>query len=88
MQRYSCAFWNLENLFATEDARRLSRLQREIGDELPGWNAAVLAKKTERLAEIISEVNDGHGPDICGVCEVENRKVIADLIAAISSGRN
>jgi hypothetical protein len=39
---------------------------------LKGWTAAVLDKKLQQLAAIIQQFNQGRGPDILGVCEVEN----------------
>ena len=32
------AFWNVENLFDTEDAERPERIRRIIGKDIVGWN--------------------------------------------------
>lgn len=77
-------FWNLENLFDTFDAPRDEKLQRVIGNELRGWDASVLANKISQLAKVIRSLNQGLGPDILGVCEVENRRVLVQLAEAIS----
>ncbi len=84
---YSIAFWNLENLFDTEDARRPQWLQQHLAAELQGWNDEVLEEKLERLARGINAMNHGQGPDILGVCEVENARVLRKLIAKLRGGR-
>jgi endonuclease/exonuclease/phosphatase family metal-dependent hydrolase len=44
------------------------------------WNENVLAEKMERLAEVILQVNDGKGPDLLFVQEVENLSVLRTLV--------
>ena len=73
------AFWNLENLFDTED-------DPEINDEdfLPNseieWTDERLDKKMYNLSRIIRMMNFGNGPDILGVCEVENQAVLELMV--------
>src|SRR5262249_20777003 len=43
------------------------------------WSDAVLERKLERLASVILQVNDGRGPDILALQEVENRDVLERL---------
>jgi endonuclease/exonuclease/phosphatase family metal-dependent hydrolase len=43
------------------------------------WNSEVLTKKMKRVASVIQQVNDGKGPDILILSEVENQKVV-DLL--------
>lgn len=78
----SIAFYNLENLFDTIN-------DPEINDEefLPEgsykWNSARYKSKLAHLAEAISQIGDEYikgGPSILGMSEIENRKVIEDLI--------
>lgn len=84
MIQYECAFWNLENLFDEADSpRRTEKLQRTIGRELNGWNRAALDRKIFQLASVIGKMNGGNGPDLLGVCEVENRFVLECLVAAL-----
>jgi endonuclease/exonuclease/phosphatase family metal-dependent hydrolase len=76
------AFWNLENLFDIDTAplaRRPEKLAKKIKNELKGWDQEILDKKLARLAEIIGKINANQGPDILGVCEVENKHVL-DLL--------
>ncbi|TRD16608.1 endonuclease [Palleronia caenipelagi] len=85
MPEYFVAFWNVENLFAPETyPDRPDWLQRRIGRELKGWDEALFQRKLDQLAVVISAMNDGRGPDILGVCEVENRFVLDRLVDTIS----
>lgn len=77
-------WWNLENLFDTYDSpERPVWLQKRLKSELKGWTASVLDKKLTNLSDIICRMNNGAGPDILGVCEVENSVVLEKLIAKI-----
>ena len=78
---YYFAWWNLENLFDLHDsAERPDWLQRKLNHELSGWNADVLDIKLDQLAQIIKRMNNGSGPDLLGVCEVEGRAVLDKLL--------
>lgn len=90
MIEYYLAWWNLENLFDTVDSpTRPAWLQQKLAHELRGWDEAVLARKISQLASIISQMNQGRGPDILGVCEVENQAVFERLRDALAPlGRN
>lgn len=84
MPDYHVAFWNLENLFDIENSpRRSEKLQRTLAGELAGWTREVLDRKIQQLASIIRQMNNGTGPDLLGVCEVENRFVLERLLAAL-----
>ena len=71
------AFYNLENLFDTVD-------DPEINDEeyMPEgekeWDEEKYQNKLTNMAKVISSMT--YGPDIIGLAEVENRKVLEDLI--------
>jgi hypothetical protein len=88
--QYQIAFWNLENLFDIENSpRRSDKLQRAIGKDLQGWTQAQLDRKIGQLASIVIQMNGGRGPEILGVCEVENKYVMDLLVQALASlGRN
>jgi endonuclease/exonuclease/phosphatase family metal-dependent hydrolase len=80
MSNYHLSFWNVENLFDVIDSpRRSDKLQRAIGGELQGWTEPVLARKLAQLASVVRQLGGGGGPDILGVCEVENRHVLERL---------
>ena len=48
------------------------------------WTPEQLDIKLNNLAKIISKVNGGHGPDVLGLVEIENRKVIEMLVAKLA----
>lgn len=84
MPTHHFAFWNLENLFDINNSpRRTEKLQRTLAGELHGWTQQVVDRKIAQLASIIRQMNGGRGPDLLGVCEVENRFVLDLLTAAL-----
>jgi len=82
------AFYNLENLYDTED-------DPAIIDEsyLPTsplqWDETRYRTKLNHLASVIEKLGSDLGPDVLGVTEVENKRVLEDLIKepAIASRR-
>lgn len=83
---YHVAWWNLENLFDEENSpRRTEKLQRAIGADLAGWTPARRDRKVAQLASVIAQMNGGAGPDLLGVCEVENRFVLDLLVATLGT---
>ncbi|MEY3442556.1 MAG: hypothetical protein RLZZ519_837 [Bacteroidota bacterium] len=80
MKTLTVAFYNMENLFDTED-------DPAINDEefLPSgtnqWTGERYKKKLANMAKAISQLGNPDGPDVLGMCEVENRKVLEDLVA-------
>jgi len=84
MTDYYVSFWNLENLFDIENSpRRTPKLQRTLQGELGGWSLAILDSKISQLARIIRQMNGSRGPDLLGVCEVENDFVLDRLTTAL-----
>jgi predicted extracellular nuclease len=82
---YYVAWWNVENLFdRSTSPDRPARLSSALRSELTGWTAAVLQRKIAQLSSIILQMNEGRGPDVLGVCEVENRNVLEMLVAALA----
>lgn len=76
-------FYNVENLYdtldneATDDAEFLP-----TGSKL--WTGERYQRKLDRLARVIGSMGsdlDPRGLAILGLCEVENRKVVEDLVA-------
>ena len=85
MPEHYIAFWNVENLFDVENApNRSEKLQKQLAGELEGWTEDVLKEKVSRLAEVISALNGGRGPDVLGVCEIENRSVLDRLVEGLA----
>jgi hypothetical protein len=79
------AFWNVENLFDIETADRPEKIKKMIQKDLDGWNEAILGTKLAQLSKVIRSMNGGAGPDLMGVCEVENRNVLEKLAGKIAS---
>lgn len=82
---YLVAFWNLENLFAPEGyPGREPWLAKALRRELAGWTEALFRRKIDQLAAIIRQMKAGAGPDILGVCEVENAFALQALADALN----
>jgi len=83
-------FWNLENLFGPEDhPPRIEWIKSRVASDLRGWTPALYQRKLEQLAKVIRQMKGGAGPDILGVCEVEDRFVLDDLVAVLNiAGRD
>jgi hypothetical protein len=83
------AWWILENLFDEEDAAALGRRTdkgfRAIKNDIAGWTPQLRDRKIEQLASVIAAMNTGQGPDLLGVCEVENRFVMDRLVEKVNS---
>ncbi|MEM1194268.1 MAG: endonuclease/exonuclease/phosphatase family protein [Pseudomonadota bacterium] len=81
---YTIAWWNVENLFDTvSSTARPAWLQTRLAKELKGWTTTVLNQKIRQLSHVIRAMNNDQGPDILGVCEVENRPVLEKLVASL-----
>ena len=80
-KKATIAFYNVENLFDTID-------DPAINDEdfLPTaekqWNTERYNKKLHDIAQVLGSINKEELPEIIGVCEIENRRVLEDLIKA------
>src|SRR5262249_38398797 len=74
---YLFCFWNVENLFDDRDDGRTGP-----DAEYDGWfahDSAARQLKLDRLSEALIRLNDGKGPDILAVVEVESERA-ADLL--------
>jgi predicted extracellular nuclease len=72
-------FWNLENLFDTVDDPSNPGDDEYLPTAKSEWDENKFDKKIANLSKIIRSMNDGNGPDVLGVCEVENRYVMEEL---------
>lgn len=92
MTEHCLAFWNLENLFAPQNhPERPEWLQKKHKSDLKGWTKTLFERKISQLTKIVAAINDGAGPDVLGVCEVENQFVLDVLAASVNKvlpGRN
>ena len=80
MSDITIAFWNLGNLFDVSSSE--PALVHEFTPER-GWTNEVLDKKLENLAQVVKLMNNGHGPDLLGICEVENQQITQKLVEKI-----
>jgi Endonuclease/Exonuclease/phosphatase family len=82
--RMVVAWWNLENLFDTvDDPDPLPRFGTDdefLPEGARQWTDERYEKKLENLAGAIRSMNDGRGPDIMGVCEIEHEHILQELI--------
>lgn len=89
MRSYFVAWWNVENLFDEENAvtlgRRTDKVFRAIKDDIAGWTPALRDRKIDQLSTVIAAMNNGEGPDLLGVCEIENRFVLEELVKAVNN---
>jgi endonuclease/exonuclease/phosphatase family metal-dependent hydrolase len=77
---FTVAAWNVENLFDTADDPRVEGDGEYTPRSVKRWTKERLNIKLRNQADIISKMNGGKGPDILGLCEVENRRVLQMLI--------
>lgn len=77
---FTVAFYNVENLFDTnDDPSTYDEQFTPDGDKK--WDTEKYKTKLSNLAKVISEISEGRAPSFLGVCEIENRTVLADLAA-------
>lgn len=73
-------FYNVENLFDTVDDSL-----NDDNDFLPGgmmrWNKTRYTRKINSIYKTIIAAGEWNPPAIVGLCEIENRKVLEDLIS-------
>ena len=80
---HTVAFYNLENLFDTiNDVNKNDEASPIM--EIKFNRSKIYKKKVSNMAKVISQIGlevTKRPPSIVGICEVENRKVVEDLIA-------
>ncbi len=86
MTTYSVAWWNVENLFDEEDSpRRTDKVARALGSSIVGWTPELRDRKIEQIASVIGQLNNSDGPDLLGICEVENEFVVSRLADVVNA---
>ena len=81
------SFWNLQNLFDTIDDPQIKDEEFLPNSEIE-WTDDRLDKKMYNIARIIRMMNNESGPDILGVCEVENQDVFERMVDKYLSDLN
>ncbi|NOT36087.1 MAG: endonuclease/exonuclease/phosphatase family protein [Saprospiraceae bacterium] len=81
-QNLCIGFYNLENLFDTyRDSTIMDEEFTPAGSK--NWTQEKYNNKLKNLAKVISELGkskNSSGPAILGICEIENRQVLRDLL--------
>jgi hypothetical protein len=79
---HTVAFYNLENLFDTiNDTTKFDEKSPIM--EIKADREAIYVKKVRNMARVIADIGaevTGNTPAIIGVCEVENRDVLVDVV--------
>jgi endonuclease/exonuclease/phosphatase family metal-dependent hydrolase len=81
---YLFCFWNVENLFDDQDDQR----KNPGDDRYDPWfarDAAALNQKLDRISGALLALNNGRGPDIIAVCEVEGERAAQLLRARLNA---
>jgi predicted extracellular nuclease len=73
------AFYNVENLFDTIDDPR-SNDEKFLPQSKSRWNSLKYLTKIKNLGQVIHQLGDSNGPELLGLCEVENNSVLDKLI--------
>ena len=72
-------FYNVENLFDT-----INEPGKTDGEFTPEgqnkWTKERYNKKVEDIAKVLGSINENELPEMIGLCEIENRKVLEDLV--------
>lgn len=81
-QKVSIGFYNLENLFDTIDTPEV-RDSEFTPNADKKWNSKLYYEKLDHMAKAIAQIAVKDTPEglaILGLCEVENREVVQDLV--------
>jgi endonuclease/exonuclease/phosphatase family metal-dependent hydrolase len=76
------AWWNLQNLFDTDDDPISADLEFTVAK---GWTSEVYAAKLANLGAAIRELHDEQGPELLGVCEIEGDAVFRELLGEVGN---
>ncbi|QQS29597.1 MAG: hypothetical protein IPM47_01195 [Sphingobacteriales bacterium] len=80
------AFYNVENLFDTEDDP-ITDDSGFLPNSAAGWTLQRYEQKLGRLTQVLDSIGRGGLPDLIGLCEIENKRVLQDLIAHANAGK-
>ena len=81
--KVSCiAFYNLENLFDTVNDTLIND-EEFLPEGSKAWDEEKFEEKIGNMAYVIDQIGNDHtdGPSVLGVCEIENRYVLEQLVA-------
>ncbi len=75
---FTVAFYNVENLFDTIDDPAVRDDEFTPLSE-KRWNTSRYNKKLEDLSKVLTSFNTNENPEIIGLAEIENKRVLEDL---------
>jgi hypothetical protein len=80
---HTVAFYNLENLFDTINDPTINDEASPIMEASEALRAEIYKKKLDNMANVVADIGSdisNNSPAVIGVCEIENRQVLYDLI--------
>lgn len=72
-------FYNVENLFDIYDDPYIND-EEFLPNGVKHWNFTKYKQKLDNIAKVITAVGEWETPEIIGLCEIENLKVLEDII--------
>jgi hypothetical protein len=81
---YLFCFWNVENLFDDQLDHRINA--DKSYDDLFAKDPKALQTKLDHLSQALLKMNDGKGPDILAIAEVESERAAELLREALNRG--
>ena len=76
---YRIMFYNCENFFDTKDDS-LTNDEEFTPNGARYWTDRKYQEKLDHIYKVIAAVGGWEAPDIVGLCEIENRSVLDDLV--------
>ncbi len=76
---YRVMFYNVENLFDVEDDLKTND-QEFLPESSKSWSRKRYENKLDRIARVIRDLGGDTLPAVIGLCEIENRTTLDDLI--------
>ncbi|MBP1589264.1 MAG: endonuclease/exonuclease/phosphatase family protein [Kiritimatiellae bacterium] len=77
------ASWNVENLFDCKDEPDKKDEEFLPTERRTRWTQERVDQKLSHLAQVIRYMNDGKGPDVLGLVEVETPELVEALLALL-----
>jgi endonuclease/exonuclease/phosphatase family metal-dependent hydrolase len=79
-------FWNAENFFDDVEDRRPTQPDKDYDAWFAQDGARVFKQKLKNLTEVLLKMNNGYGPDILALAEVENLRAAEKLRDSLNAG--
>lgn len=77
---WTFAFYNVENLFDTINDPRIND-EEFLPDSKVNWNTKRYQHKLSQTSKVIAAMDTFSFPHLLGLCEIENKKVLEDLVS-------